>query len=382
MRVLHVTPYFAPAFRYGGPPQSILGLCRGLRSAGVDVEVLTTTANGEREISSDIVRRGVYEGVPVRYLQRSFPRRYFNALGLSDALRQTLPRVDLVHVHGLWSFPVWAAVRESRRAGVPFVVSPRGMLDGGSLGHHRLRKKLGYWARERKYLQRAALLHATSVSEEENLERLSLGPEIVRVPNGVSPPASASVGRFREKLGLAKNDGLVLFLGRLHPMKRLDLLVSAVDKVRAEEPGARLVLAGPEDGLDAQELIGRAFDARTVSWIGEATPDEKWALLSEADVLVSCSDSESFGMSVVEAMAMGTPVVTTQTCPWEDVQKAGAGFWVFQRTQDIADAILTLLRDRDRARAMGERGQKLVHERYRWPAIGRAMSAHYARILR
>lgn len=381
MRVLHVTPYFAPAFRYGGPPQSILGLCRGLRSAGVDVEVLTTTANGEREISSDIVRRGEHEGVPVRYLELSFPRRYFNALGLSDALQRTLPSVDLAHVHGLWSFPVWTAVRECRRAGVPFVVSPRGMLDGGSFGHHRWRKTLGYRVRERKYLRRAALLHATSVSEEENLERLSLGPEIVRVPNGVSPPASAPVGRFRKKLGLADNDGLVLFLGRLHPMKRLDLLVSAVEKIRSEEPRVRLVLAGPEDGLDAQEIIGQASDARTVSWIGEVAPDEKWALLSEADVLVSCSDSESFGMSVVEAMAMGTPVVTTKTCPWEEVEKARAGFWVAQGVHDIADAVLKVLRERDCARAMGERGQKLVQERYRWPAIGRAMSEHYARIL-
>jgi len=264
---------------------------------------------------------------------------------------------------------------------VPFVVSPRGMLDGGSLGHHRWRKTLGYWVRERKYLQRAALLHATSASEAKSLERLSLGPQIVRVPNGVSPPARVPGGRFRDKLGLADNVGLVLFLGRLHPIKRLDLLVSMFEKVRAEEPGARLVLAGPEDGVDAQDLIEQASDTRTVSWIGEVRPDEKWALLSEADVLVSCSDSESFGMSVVEAMAMGTPVVTTKTCPWEEVEKERAGFWVSQRVHDIADAVLKVLRQRDCARAMGERGQKLVLDRYRWPAIGRAMSEHYARIL-
>lgn len=380
MRVVHVTPYFAPAFRYGGPPQSILGLCRGLRSAGVDIEVLTTRANGDREISSDVVRRGDYEGVPVRYLELSFPRRYFNASGLSDALRQTLTSVDLAHLHGLWSFPFWAAVRECRRAGVPFVVSPRGMLDRGSFGHHRWRKTLLYWARERKNLRGAAFLHATSTSEKENLERLSLGPEIVCVPNGVTPPATAPDGRFREKLGLADNDGLVLYLGRLHPMKRLDLLMSAVERVRTAKPSAHLVLAGPEDGLDVRELTRRASDPRRVTWVGELASEEKWALLSEADVLVSCSDSESFGMSVVEAMAMGTPVVTTKTCPWEEVQKARAGFWVSQSAHDIADAILKLLREQGEARAMGERGKKLVHERYQWPAIGRAMSAHYARV--
>ena len=69
---------------------------------------------------------------------------------------------DLVHVHGLWNAPVWAAVRECERAGVPYVVSPRGMLDAGSLGHHRFRKALGYWVWEKRYLRNAAWIHATS----------------------------------------------------------------------------------------------------------------------------------------------------------------------------------------------------------------------------
>ncbi len=381
MRALHVTPYFAPAFRYGGPPQSILGLCHGLRSAGIDVKVLTTTADGDEEISSDVVQRGEYEGIPVRYLPLGFPRRYFNATGLSVALRQALPSVELVHLHGLWSFPAWIAAWECQRAGVPFVVSPRGMLDAGSLAHHRWRKQLGYWMWERKYLRNAALLHATSFDEEENLERLSLGPRIVRLPNGVSPPSSAPSARFRERLGLTVDEGLVVFLGRLHPMKRLDLVLSAFEIVRAVKGNARLILAGPQDGLDAGELIRQATDPRAVEWIGTVTADDKWALLSEADVLVSCSDSESFGMSVVEAMAMGTPVVTTLTCPWKEVEIEQAGFWVPQSAEEIAEAILKVLRSHAQAVAMGERGRKLVGDRYRWSVIGREMSAQYQRVV-
>src|SRR5437868_10214686 len=85
MRVLHVTPYFAPAFRYGGPPRSILGVCRALGDAGVDVEVFTTTANGDEPLAP--APEGlVYDGVRVRYFPLAWPRRYWRASGLRAAI--------------------------------------------------------------------------------------------------------------------------------------------------------------------------------------------------------------------------------------------------------------------------------------------------------
>jgi glycosyltransferase involved in cell wall biosynthesis len=86
-------------------------------------------------------------------------------------------------------------------------------------------------------------------------------------------------------------------------------------------------------------------------------------------------------MSVVEAMAMGTPVVTTRTCPWQEVETEKTGFWVPQRPESVADAISKLLQDRESARAMGARGKKLVESRYAWPSIGGAMRRLYDRIV-
>ena len=161
MRVLHVTPYFAPAFRYGGPPRSVLGLCRALLRAGVEVEVLTTTADGPSELPSSPLEGDLYEGVPVRYLPRGFPRRVFGARGLGAALDAAIARSDLVHVHGLWSAPGWAAGRHARRARVPLVISPRGMLDPGSIAPHAWRKRIAYRLIERRGLLDAAFIHAT-----------------------------------------------------------------------------------------------------------------------------------------------------------------------------------------------------------------------------
>src|SRR5688572_6958558 len=151
MRVLHVSAYFAPAFQYGGPPRSILGLCRALQRVGVDVEAFTTTADGKGELPA-APHGQLYEGVPVRYFPRAFPRRFFGVRGLAAALREACRGCDLLHVHGLWNIPAWTAARVARRAGVPYILSPRGMLNPPAVRHSAWRKKLFYQLVERRNL--------------------------------------------------------------------------------------------------------------------------------------------------------------------------------------------------------------------------------------
>jgi glycosyltransferase involved in cell wall biosynthesis len=304
------------------------------------------------------------------------PRRFFGASGMRDALRRELVSFDLVHVHGIWNFPGWLAIDACRKQGVPYVVSPRGMLDPGSLGHHRMRKALCYRFREKGNLRRASFLHATSIQEAASIGRLDLGPEIVVVPNGVDEPAFGERSDFRVRWGLPENARLVTFLGRLHPTKRLDLLVAAFQSLRSAVPDSVLVLAGRPDGVDPRSLgLGRE-----IRWVGELEEDEKWKLLSETAVLVMCSDSESFGMSVLEALSAGVPVVATRTCPWEEIEAHGCGFWVAQDPKSLAESIRRILSDSTLARQMGARGRALAAERYRWPVIGREMARRYQRV--
>jgi glycosyltransferase involved in cell wall biosynthesis len=381
MRVLHVAPYFAPAFRYGGPPRSILGLCQGLISAGVEVEVYTTTANGDDELPAEVAGVDQYDGVRVRYFPRRRPRRFFGASGFCAQVEHALARVDLVHLHGLWNVPVWVGAHRALRLSVPYVVSPRGMLDGGSFAHHRLRKEICYSAWEKRYLRSAAFLHATSRSEKVEIEKRSLGPPIVCIPNGVFAPESSTLSSFRNKAGIPLDVPLVVYLGRLHPTKRLDLLVGAMERVWKDEPQCRLVVAGPADGLDPRALDSGPKAATRVHVTGALDECEKWSLLSTADVLVLCSDSESFGLSVVEALAAGTPAIATRTCPWAELEREGCGLWVEQDVESIAKGVSTILTDRDRARTMGSRGRELVKRRYSWPAIGREMATYYQQIV-
>ena len=380
MRVLHVSPYFPPAFRYGGPPASVLGLCKGLQRAGVDVEVVTTTANGDAALPA--APNGTqYDGVPVRYAGASFPRRFFGAR-VRTPLAEALAHADVCHIHGLWNVPEWWASHLARGRHVPYVISPRGMLQPAAMRRGRFRKAVAYRLLESRNLRRASMLHATSDQEADALRALALDVPIAVVPNGVDLAAADAARRgYRARLGIPADAFVVLFLGRLHRIKRLDLLADAFAAARAERPALHLVIAGPDEHRLVPGIRARlAAHAEAMHAIGAVESAEKWALLKDADVSVQCSDSESFGLAVVESLAAGVPVIATRTCPWRVIEIEGCGRWVDQSAGAIAAAIRELADDPARRTAMGQRAAALARARYGWDAIARAMTQLYASV--
>jgi glycosyltransferase involved in cell wall biosynthesis len=381
--MLHVSAYFAPALQYGGPPASILGLCQSLQRAGVEVEVVTTTANGRDSLPPSPPGGVVYEGVPVRYVARAFPKRFFGAR-VGGPLTAALARADVCHIHGVWHVPGCWAAHLARAAGVPYVVSPRGMLLPQAVERGRWRKAVAYALVERRNLCGAALLHATSEQEADAIRALDLGVPIAVVANGVNfDDAHRATRGYRARLGIPTDAFVVLFLGRMHRIKRLDLLADAFAAVRATHSSAHLVLAGHDEQNLVPGLLRRlSAHADRVHAPGEVTGPDKWALLKDADVTVQCSDSESFGLAVVESLAAGVPVIATRTCPWSELETRECGFWVEQTAPAIAGAIRTLADDPVRRRGMGERGALLAREQYGWDAIAPRMIHLYSGVIR
>jgi len=383
MRIVHVCAYFAPAFVYGGPPRSVLALCRAQRDAGADVRVVTTSANGDGEISEEVIARGEYEGIPVRYCSRGWPRSIFYAPSFSSVVAAELRDADVLHIHGLWNAAVWSAAAAARHHQRPYVLSPRGMLTPAALAHDAWRKRLVYPVADRRVIRDAARVHATSRLEFDELTRLIDPDRVVFVPNGVELPrvGGADHRDARERFKLPADAPLVLFLGRIHPIKRLDLLAGAFGRVLRHNSDAHLVIAGPdEDGHRAQ--VAPLFTAfgDAVTWTGRVDEAGKRELLNAAAVLVMCSDAESFGMSVAEALAAGKPVVVTRTCPWPDIESHRAGFWVEQTPDAVATAVNAVLSDRSTAREMGCRGRSLVASQYSWPHAASALINEYRAI--
>jgi len=379
LRVLHVTPYFAPAFVYGGPPRSIHGLCKALSTANVDVEVVTTTANGDAApLPAAIEQPRVIDGVRARYFPLARTGGRWDSPLLRQALQAGIASYDLVHIHGLWHRPGWDAGRAARVAGVPYVISPRGMLEQDAVAIRRFRKVIAFSLIERRNLRFAAALHATSDTEVSTLERRRLGPTVFLAPNGVNlePVARAESETILRTLGLTPRDRFILFLGRIHPIKRLDLLAGAARLLRARD--VKIVIAGPDErGHRASLEPLFAASGLSTRWIGSVDEQQKRALLGAAKALVLCSDSESFGLAVLEAMAAGVPVVTTDTLPWQELAAEHAGYHVPQTAVAIAEALDEVLRDPPKAVAMGARGRALVERRYTWSIVAQTMLTQY-----
>jgi glycosyltransferase involved in cell wall biosynthesis len=345
------------------------------------VEVFTTTANGPESLPP-APGGTTYEGVRVRYFPLAWPSRYWRGAGLGASLGREMGGADLVHVHGLWHMTGWTAVAHARAAGRPHVISPRGMLQPAAMTRHRVMKTAAYWAVERTDLQTAAFLHATSPIEERQLA--GYGQPVVSISNGVTPVAvsAEAVERLRARARIDVDDEVVMFLGRLHPIKRLDLLAEAFAVVHRAHPRARLVIAGPDEGgyrRHIEHLFAPVADA--TRWLGVIDSETTWALFAASRTLVQCSDSESFGMSVAEALTAGLPAVVTDRSPWSQIGALGCGYSVAHEPAAIASAVLRILEQPAEGCAMGARGKVWAREVFGWDAIGRSMRDAYQQVL-
>lgn len=383
LRIVHASAYFAPAYAFGGPPRSLLALCRAQVAAGLDVEMFTTTANPGHPLAPAPEGREI-EGVRARYFPLSAPATLLGARTMAPALAAAFERADVVHLHGLFNRTAWMAGRLSRRAGVPLVVSPRGMLEPAALAHHRWRKRVAWAVADARVMGAAQAWHASSPLEAATLRARNPDARLVSIPNCVEAvrPGAGDVEDAKRLAGVPPDAPYVLFLGRIHPIKRLDLIARAFATVARRHPHAHLVLAGPDE-WGYRRAVAPLFEplGGRVHWCGEVDARQKWGLLAGAAALAACSDSESFGMSIAESLAAGVPVVATHTCPWPELETARCGHWVPQSAGAVADGLDALLRDPEEGRALGERGRALIASRCSPAVVGDRWRRAYREIV-
>ncbi|MGE0865102.1 MAG: glycosyltransferase [Vicinamibacterales bacterium] len=383
MRVLHVAATYLPAVRYGGTIVSVHGLCRALAARGHEVHVFTTNVDGPGELDVPLLAPVVMDGVRVWYFPSRFLRRLYFSRPMAQALAAQVGTFDLVHLHALFVWPAWAAARAARNARVPYLVSPRGMLEQRLIRKKsRVLKSLLLAAFGRRMLERAAALHVTSNREADEAAAFSYSlPPIHQVPNGVDldgPPAEMS-DLPPAIANLVNGAPYMVFVGRISWKKGLDRLIAALRHV----PEIRLVIAGTDDEgyrgeLEAQAAKGGVM-ARVV-FCGPVHGEAKSALMARAQVLVLPSYSENFGNVVLEAMAAGCPVVVTPEVGIADiVQASGAGLVLDGAPEVLGSGLSRLLHDAVLRRAMGERGRAAASN-YSWATVADRMERVYREV--
>jgi glycosyltransferase involved in cell wall biosynthesis len=384
MRVLHVTPTYVPAWRYGGPIRSVHGLCSALARGGAEVDVFTTSVDGPMDMDVPSDSPVEIDGVKVWYFRANLLRRLYMSAGMARALRVRVPAFDLVHLHSVFLWPTWFAARQARRAGVPYVLSPRGMLVKELVQRKStLAKKTWIALIERRNAERAAAVHATSVAEADELARFGMKlNEVFVVPNGVGDEVR-NAGEMPPEVRAVFEDPapVLLYLGRINWKKGLDRLIRAL----AQVPGARLLIVGNDEEGHTEPLARCAREAgvrQRVVFAGPMDGAAKTELYRRAHLFVLPSYSENFGIVVLEAMAQGCPVIVTRGVGAAAVvEDANAGLVVAQSTEAIACAIAELLADPARRAAMGRAGRERVLADYTWDRVAAQMLERYRRIV-
>jgi len=321
LRILQLVQTLDP--RVGGVAPAVLALSRGLAVRGHKVEILVLDDSNCRWLADiDLTVHPLGTG----------STNYRYSTKLMPWLRQHGDNYDRVIVHGLWQYVSFAAWRRYARTSTPYFVFPHGMLDPWFKRTFPLKhlKKWLYWPwAEYRVLRDASAVIFTS--EEERLQAqqsfwLYRCREKIS-PLGINAPAPLSVQpsqKFFGQFPISRDKKVLLFLGRLHPKKGCDLVIDAFRKLNPAN--TVLVLAGPDQIGWEKELRARAEDLPVV-FTGMLQGELKQAAFARADAFILPSHQENFGMSVVEALAAGLPVlISNRVNIWREVEGDHAGY--------------------------------------------------------
>lgn len=375
IKVLQVILTVSP--RFGGPANVCMEMSRELSRLGAQVTIFTTNLDYPSCIWQ-FQRDEKYEAeIKIHYFPVQF-RPMAVSLQMGAMLWREIRKYDIVHIHGLYRFPLAFAAWCARRKGVPYIIRTCGTLDPYLFHHPRHRRMKRFYERffALPNLQGASAIHFTTKEEQKLVHFLNFHSPGVVIPNGLNWKVFQKLlpaGKFRRRIGLT-DEQIILYLGRIHFKKGLDLLVKGFEKVARHLPNSRLVIGGPDnDGYEKEvrKWVAEANLTERVYFPGMLEGREVMEAYVDADVFALPSYSENFGIAVAEAMACACPVVISDKVNiWREVKKANAGIVVPCEEQALGAALLNLLQDPHRRRAMGLAGRELVRETYNWEKIG------------
>lgn len=339
----------------GGPTYSVPALAKAIALRGHNVSVLVDNYDISLGPLLKIVRR----------------------CELAQPLREYFKSFDIIHDNGVWLPFNHAIAKAARDAGVPRVISPRGGLQPWVRAQRRWKKWLGWQLFQRRDLLNASAVFGTAEIETNEVRALGFRGHTWVIPNGIDVPGpvlSAAKGATRR----------ALFLSRLHPKKGVDDLIACWIRIAPKD--WVLDLVGPDEANMVErnlEHIRKAGMEDRILFHGPKYGEDKLKLFQSASLFLLPTYSENFGNSVVEAMLMELPVLTTTETPWANLERDEIG-WVVQPGEEKLLPVLTsaLACDPDKLGRMGVAAREWAQGRFTWDVVGEQVEQAYERILR
>ena len=388
MHILHLSPYYRPAYAFGGVARAVEGLAGALVERGHQVTVLTTDALDQKRRYDGAADEWI-DGVRILRRPNAAPwlRGRLNLStprGLKKTAAAILPDVDALHVHEFRTAENLLTTPIAQTLNKPIVLSPHGTL---ALGVGRGRLKAG-WDRlfSGRVARRVDHVNALTETELDDAKKLwqALGqsqmPTFSVIPNGIHLRHFADLpddADFRRRYGLGEMP-TVLFMGRLQRRKGLDALIQAFQQANVEY--SRLLIAGPDEGMMKAIQALAAGDERIVI-AGYLSGEERRRALAAGDVFALPAVGEGLSMAALEAMAAGTPVILSPGCNMNEVETVGAGYVAMAAADAFAVKLRLLLMDSGRRARMGKAARQLIAQKYTWDTIAKQLESVYSSLL-
>lgn len=350
----------------GGPTRSVSLLATGQAKIGLDVTIMTIrTAN----ITLDALRN---TAVRVVVLEPTYSIREVETFICQN-------NINLVQLQSIWAPQYHSVAKLCRRLSIPYIITPRGMLEPWSLQQKWFKKKLALMLYQKADLSKAACIHTTAVMEARNVRNIGIKAPIAVIPNGINtetyPLRSISQKPLQQ----------VLFLSRIHPKKGLDLLIDVWARLPERLHNWKLLIVGNGEEAYIQSLKDKVSALKLNNSVEIHPPifgKAKIDMYHNSSLFVLPSYSENFGMVIAEAMCCGVPVITTDTTPWPWLDETGTG-WSINLTPDNLLHALTHAMDlpAETLFDMGQKGSLEVNKRFNYLQVARQTEELYRWIL-
>ena len=345
----------------GGPARSMPSICLGMKAVGVDCEV--HSRNSENPNKQKLIEAGI-------------PVVLVNGSGVKSLLGKSLVKGvewknSIVHIQNIWDPALHGVAKECRKNGVPYLISPRGMLEPWSLQQKKLKKKIALSLYQKNDLQKASCIHTTAISEMEHVRALGVISPIAVIPNGIK--AEDYIEKDYQCIGKGKRQ--MLFLSRIHPKKGIDFLLKAWSLLPSDiVKDWELVIAGEGDKSysldDLKAMIDKDFKNLDVKIAGPQYGKDKVKTYQSADIFVLPTYSENFGMVIAEAMCCGVPVITTTGTPWHELKEQNLGWYIELSVANLKNALIdAMTQPKQNLIEMGKRSRNLILKEYSIEAV-------------